>query len=659
MLEARKTLGLVPWPDSVELLGGQMEIPAEPVVLYSPAGRDMRFAARSLAQALRAVGRKPRIENTSLGKGYRLRVGASPTSDAKAADRVTPKGAESYRLDIADDIDIHANSAAGAFYGVQTLAQAIASGQGTLPKCSISDAPKIKIRGIMADLARLKEKDEYYFKLIDFMSHYKLNTIFLHLTDDQGAPIELKSHPKLTSDYPLTHETIRKLVGYAAQRHIDVIPEIEVWGHAGWVTNHPEYKDISEEGPDLCTTNPKTWGFITEIFQEICGLFQSDFIHGGSDEAKFGKCPTCLAEKEKHGDLHLVGEHVKRTAEIIHNLGRIPIIWADIILNYPGSEDIIPRYAILNHWDYKADLSDEPVKLLKSKGFEVMGGSGIVFGSRAVLPKGDALRNVENFGQITRKQKLVGINNTIWCPQRYVSDTLWYGIALAAEASWSGGKPDREGLTASFFKSFFGIDAGDDLIDAIYTLHDIPAYVGDEVIGVWRNKTEFDELAPPEICAQKKAYLASALASLRIVRAYRSKAVRHKWEYSSLVYAGEMKKHIGERSAAPGSLVKAIDSAKQLTSKGKGEAAAKGLAAQSKALARLALQEKRMAAQTERFWDCWRYKDDPKKTAPFQNTLNAMKTSDGYLIALSQRLAKAAEKLANGGEVDWEGLLGE
>jgi hypothetical protein len=658
MLEVRKTLGLVPWPEKVEVFDGHFEIPAEPVILYSPAGKHMRFAAQSLAKALRAIGRRPLIQSAPRGKGFRIQV-LSGAKEEKPTNVVAPKSSESYRLDITHDIDIRANSAAGAFYGVQTLAQAVSSGQGKLPRCSISDAPKIKLRGVMADLARLKEKDEYYFKLIDFMSQYKLNAIFLHLTDDQGAPIEMKSHPKLTSDYPLTHETIRRLIDYAAQRHIDVIPEVEVWGHAGWVTNHPEYKDISEEGPDLCTTNPKTWKFVSEIFDEICRLFPSKYIHGGSDEAKFGKCPKCLAEKEKHGDLHLVGEHVKRTAEIIHDLGRIPIIWADIILNYPGSEDIVPKYAILNHWDYKADLSDEPVTLLKSKGFEVMGGSGIVFGSRAVLPKGDALRNVENFGQITRKQKLVGINNTIWCPQRYVSDTLWYGIALAAEASWSGGKPDRKGLTALFFKSYFGIDASVDLVDAIYTLHEIPAYVGDEVIGVWRNKTQFDELATPERSAEKEAYLIAALGSLKTVRAYRSEAVRHKWEYSSLVYAGEMKKHIGERSSAPGRLVRAIDSARELTATGKAESAAKRLAAQSKSLARLAAQEKRMASETERFWDRWRYKDDPKKTAPFQNTLNAMKTSDGYLIALSERLAKASEQLAGGEKIDWDALLAE
>jgi hypothetical protein len=391
----------------------------------------------------------------------------------------------------------------------------------------------------------------------------------------------------------------------------------------------------------------------------MCDLFPSKYIHGGSDEAHFGRCPKCKAIVEEKGALYLVGEHVKRTAEIIHAKGRIPIIWADILLNHPGSEDIVPKYAILNHWDYKADLPDEPVKYLQSKGFTVMGGSGIVFGSRAVLPKGDALRNVENWGVIARKYKLPGINNTIWVPQRYVSDTLWYGIALAGEASWSDGKPDRDRLTSSFFRSFFGIDAGAELLEAVTTLHEIPAYVGDTVIGVWNDKKEFDELAQPETHAQKEGFVISMTDVLKALKDYKSEAVRHKWEYSSLIYAAEMKKHIAERSAAPGRVVYAIDEAKRLSSEGKWAAASKQLAGEEKRLSRLAENEKKMADATEKYWDKWRYADDPKKKTPFQNTLNAIRTSDGYMKKMAAAMDKGTAELLESKIPDWEVLLAE
>ncbi|MDO8586079.1 MAG: family 20 glycosylhydrolase [Armatimonadota bacterium] len=656
MHKARKALGLAPWPNNVRLTGGGLTLPDRSIVSYGPAGRTMRFAAEAIARAIRATARQAELRYVDDRDGCYLLV----TGFAGRYPRLSPPaGAEAYEIRIADDVEVRAETPTGAFYGAQTLVQAISAGQGTLPKCEIGDRPRIAFRGVMADLARLKERDDYYFKLIDFMSRYKFNAIFLHLTDDQGAPIELQSHPKLTSAHPLTRETIERLIDYAAQRHIDVIPEIEVWGHAGWVTKHPEYADIAEEGPDLCTTNPRTWQLIGDVLDDICSLFSSKYIHGGSDEAHFGRCPKCKAEVEAHGEDTLVGNHLKRTAELIRERGRVPILWADILLKYPGSADIVPKYAILNHWDYAASPSDEPVKLLKSKGFTVLGGSGIVFGSRAVLPKGDALRNVENFGQITRKHGIMGINNTIWIPQRYVSDTLWYGIALAGEASWSGAKPDRAGFTVSFFKSFFGIDAGPDLVEAIATLHELPAYVGDSVMGVWQDKKEFDELATPEQHSQKEAYLSSALDVLAVVRKYRASVVRRRWEYDALVYAARMKRHIGERSAAPGRLVAAIESARKLAAEGKAAAAAGKLLAQAQYLARLSEQERRMASATEKYWDRWRYAEDPRKAEPFQNTLNAFKTSAGYLNTLAARLTEAARELSQGRQPDWERVSDE
>ncbi|MDO8684336.1 MAG: family 20 glycosylhydrolase [Armatimonadota bacterium] len=658
--QVQAALSVVPRPGNVKFTSGEFKLPAQPMIAFGPDDKQGQFAAAGLASAFRNIGIQPQILSSGDFKnGYWLRVTALNTTAVKPPQVIFPVGAAGYNLDISDEIVIRASSAAGLFYGVQTLIQAVTAGQGTVAKCVVEDVPEIPLRGVMADLARLKEKDEYYFKLVDFMAEYKFNAIFMHFTDDQGAPIELKRHPKLTSDYAMSHDTIKRFVNYAAQRHIEVIPEIELWGHAGWVTGHPDYEDLSEEGPDLCTLNPKTWQLAADIFDEMCELFPSKYIHGGSDEAHFGRCPKCKAEVEKHGETALVGLHLKRTAELIYERGKIPILWADILLNYPESADIVPKYAILNHWNYRADLSDEPVKFLMSKGYTVIGGSGIVFGSRAVLPKGDALRNVENFGKIARNHKLLGINNTIWVPQRYVSDTLWYGIALAAEASWSGGEPDRNGLTTSFFKTFFGIDAGPDLLQAVTTLHELPAYVGNEIADVWKKKKEFDELATSGAYAEKKEYLSSILSVLKVMQAYSSKALRHKWEYGSLIYAAEMKVHIGERAVAPWLLTQAMDKAKELVSKGKSAAASKVLGDESKKLSALAVQEKRMADATEKYWDKWRPADDPKKQSTFQNTLNAIRTSDGYLKAIAERLEKAAGVMAEGKSPDWDSLLAD
>jgi len=178
-------------------------------------------------------------------------------------------------------------------------------------------------------------------------------------------------------------------------------------------------------------------------------------------------------------------------------------------------------------------------------------------------------------------------------------------------------------------------------------------------MGVWRDKKEFDELAETQTHAEKEGSLISITDALKTIKAHGRKAIRHKWEYSALVYAAEMKRHIFERSAAPGRVVYAVETAQRQASEGKAASAAKTLSEQSKKLVALAGQEKRMAAATEKYWNKWRYPDDPMKTNPFQNTLNAIKTSDGYLRALAQRLDKAAGELSAGKTPEWEGLLAE
>ena len=660
MQEARKTLGLVPWPESVRLGQGKLEIPAKPFISYGPSRKDARFAAHELAKALRQVGKAPQeLKGSGSAEGYWLKVSGSSKPPSDKVGSVSRLGDEGYALRVSDDIEIRANTSAGLFYGVQTVAQAIEAGQGIVPRLDIEDRPTIALRAVMTDPARHKEKDEYYFKLIDYIAKYKFNAIFLHLTDDQGSPIELKRHPELVSAHAFTQDTVKSLVEYAAERHVDVIPEIEVWGHAYWITRHERYADITEGVADLCTMNPKTWDLVGEIFDEICALFPSKYVHGGSDEARFGTCPKCKAEIEKNGELSIVGTHLKRTAEIIHERGKIPILWADILVKYPGSEDIVPKYAIMNHWDYNADFPDDPVKYLKSKGFTVIGGSGLVFGSRAVIPMGSSLTNIERWGKVARKHKLPGINNTIWVPQRYVSDTLWLSIALTGEASWSGGEPDRSGATAAFLKLFFGVDAAGDLLEAIGTLHDLPAYVGPHIIDVWANKEEFDELTAPETHSAKEEYLASACRVLDVLKAYSPRVARRKWEYSSLIYAAKMKRHIGERAVAPGRLVADLEKAKRLVAKGKKSGAARLLAAQSRTLAKLAAQEKRMEAATEKYWDKWRYADEVMKADDNQNLLRALRISDTYLKELSARLAQAAQGLAEGVVPDWDQLPAE
>ncbi|MCQ2180149.1 MAG: beta-N-acetylhexosaminidase [Bacteroidales bacterium] len=234
---------------------------------------------------------------------------------------------------------IKGGSDAGIFYGEQTLAQIRSQFGGQAPDIRISDAPEFAYRGMHLDCCRhffsVDEVKEY----IDIMALHKFNTFHWHLTEDQGWRAEIKKYPRLTEVGSVRKETLvghlgssnkfdgtpyggyytqdemREVVAYAAERHITVIPEIEMPGHAlGVLAAYPElgctggpYEVEGRWGvfPDiLCAGNPKTLEFLKDVLDEICDIFPSEIIHIGGDEAprdRWKACPKCQAKMKELG----------------------------------------------------------------------------------------------------------------------------------------------------------------------------------------------------------------------------------------------------------------------------------------------------------------------------------------------------------------------
>lgn len=221
------------------------------------------------------------------------------THDAAVA---SPEG---YRLSITPgDITIAASGAAGAFYGTQTLLQLVENAD-RLPCVTVEDAPRYGWRGYMRDDARHFTGVESVKQLLDLMARYKLNRFHWHLTDGQGWRIEIKKYPRLATVGGVgshsdptsrcayyTQDDIRDIVAYAADRHIMIIPEIDMPGHATAANRaYPEYNGGGEGiFPDF-TFNPgkeETYTYLTDILTEVAGLFPGPFIHIGGDEVAYG-----------------------------------------------------------------------------------------------------------------------------------------------------------------------------------------------------------------------------------------------------------------------------------------------------------------------------------------------------------------------------------
>ena len=338
---------------------------------------------------------------------------------------------EGYRIDIsARRAQLSAGDDAGLFYGLRTLLQ-LADERGNLPCVSIEDHPRYRYRGLHLDVCRHFFPVRFIKHYLDWMASCKLNTFHWHLTDDQGWRIEIKRYPRLTEiggyrtrtqiggfhEDPITYEQgryggyytqdeIREVVAYAAKRHIAVIPEIEMPGHAtAALAAYPELacghgpKSFETSGrwgvldDVFCPGKEQTFEFLEGMLDEVLELFPSKLIHIGGDECprvRWKECPDCRARMEDEGIEDEAGLQTYLTLRIGRHLeakGRRLIGWDEIldgelapgavVMSWRGTRggiaaarrrhEVIMTPSTYLYFDKKAtDSYDEPVSLSSS-----------------------------------------------------------------------------------------------------------------------------------------------------------------------------------------------------------------------------------------------------------------------------------------------------
>ncbi len=265
-------------------------------------------------------------------------------------------------------VAIRGGSAAGVFYGIQTLLQEMQD--GVLPCGRIEDAPRYAWRGYMLDEARHFSGAARVKLLLDQMARFKMNRFHWHLTDEQGWRIEIKGYPRLATvggtgchsnpDTPAqyyTQEEIRDIVAYAAARHIEIIPEIDMPGHATASNRaYPEYSGGgTEQHPDFTFNVGKeeTYTFLTDVLREVAALFPSEWLHLGGDEVAYGseawkRDPHVQALMAREG-LTTVKQaeryFMRRMADSVRMLGKTLVGWDELL-----DLDMDPERCLVMWW---------------------------------------------------------------------------------------------------------------------------------------------------------------------------------------------------------------------------------------------------------------------------------------------------------------------
>ncbi len=277
---------------------------------------------------------------------------------------------EGYELSIApEQVTLAGAGPAGAFYGVQTIRQLLPVRRPwVLPAGSIVDAPRFAWRGAMLDVARHFFSVEDVERFVDVMAAYKLNRLHLHLSDDQGWRISIRSWPKLTlhggssevgggAGGYYTQREYRRLVAYAKSRFVTIVPEVDMPGHVeAALSSYPQlscdgaprplFTGIDVGFSSLCTSKAITYRFVDQVIAELAMLTPGPWLHVGGDEAM----ATKLADYVRF---------VERVQRIVRRHGKQMIGWEEI-----GRATLAP-HSIVQHWNTdpeKSALTAEAVK---------------------------------------------------------------------------------------------------------------------------------------------------------------------------------------------------------------------------------------------------------------------------------------------------------
>jgi hexosaminidase len=330
-------------------------------------------------------------------------------------------GNEGYTLSITPTvITVRANTPAGIFYGLQTFLQLVPPGVGNghtaswpVPCAEITDYPRFGWRGLMLDVSRHFFSKKEVLRYIDEMAAYKYNVLHLHLSDDNGWRLEIKSLPELTKTGAwrvsrtgrwglflpalayepdtdggyYTQDDMREIIRYAQQRFITILPEIDVPAHSlALIASYPNlsctqksyavnagFRDPVRDDNALCIGNDSVFSMLDKIFTEIAALFPSPYIHIGGDEAYKGfwsNCPKCqrrMADEHLKNVDELQSYFVRRVEKILLAKGKKLIGWDEIlegglapeatVMSWRGMKGGIEaakmgHHVVMTPWDY-------------------------------------------------------------------------------------------------------------------------------------------------------------------------------------------------------------------------------------------------------------------------------------------------------------------
>jgi hypothetical protein len=369
-----------------------------------------------------------------------------------------------------DGGEIQAASSAGLFYGVQTLCQLIegAAAEAALPQVEIRDWPSMAYRGTMVDISHgpLPTEKEIERQL-DFLGRWKANQYYLYSEDS----IELEGYPLLNPGARLSKDEVRRIVAYGRERHIDVVPNFDLYGHQHDLFRIEEYGDLSDEphGTEFDAGNPKVMPLLTDWVNQFADLFPSAFVSIGFDE-------TFQIEMATHAKgvagqpAELFAKQLAAVAGLFEKHGKHVMAYDDIAVKYPQVIPNLPPSLIAIAWYY---TSEDPTYKrwlgpLISHHIPHFVQPGVTSYDDIAPDFDTTFENIDTFLAAGRQSGALGLINSVWADDAQLLMRMsWPGIAYGAAAPWQSAPMDRTNFFSDYARLMYPAAIAADLAAAL------------------------------------------------------------------------------------------------------------------------------------------------------------------------------------------------
>lgn len=485
------TLPIIPYPQQISVHQAFYRPGPVATIQVCSAGDEDFFAATQLADELRTLcNLSLKIEKINAG-GRNSIILTHPGLSKQADIRLKKAGLElqsdfnpeGYVLLVDDQgIVISANSAAGLFYGVQTLRQLIFPTEPgcKVPCVSIRDWPAMRYRWQQADWNRGPIPTiEYAKKQVKMLAEYKMNGYSIYSEN----LYESKKDPAINAyGGTITAGEMAELIAFAKQYHVEIIPQQQTFGHLHYVLRQERYASLGEKHGSqiLSPVEPEAYRFIGDYLAEIVPIFESGFFHIGCDETfELGRGKSMeLIERTSFDDVYL--GHLSKVAALPVLKEKKLLFWGELAVKSPEKLDLLPSNVIAVAWDYlPRDNYDLFLKPYADKNIPTFVAPAAFYGGRVFPDYGSHMKNMRNFVSDGQRFHSMGMLNTSWNDLgEDLFDMGWYGVVYSAACSWQTGECSEKQYRKAFDWAFYRNSSGNQFAEGINKLASVHEKAG-------------------------------------------------------------------------------------------------------------------------------------------------------------------------------------